>query len=269
MLYYYPTRYSPFWITVTKMIDELYAEKDKEDVCILSVYLNHNIDQFREKHPNQKLIIYQLEPLCATGHWWSSEQIIKQLKKVDEVWDYDYQNVLYLKLHGINAKFKPFLYSQSNDNITPKPKDIDVLFFGTSTSRRYEWLYNLNFYLRQNTRSMILANVFHPEIDEYIARSKIIINIHNSNGVSQQEQPRISHLLTNGKHVVSEKSEINYYGNLVKEVSDFKEMVLTIHDMLDSYSDNNEYAIKDGFKKLTLDIISDNAKKYLHEKISL
>lgn len=269
MLYYYPIRYHQHWAMISRMIDGVYNDFVKEDICIMSLYLNHDITQFREKHPNQKIIIYQLEPLCCIDHWWKSDDIIKQLKKVDEVWEYDYQNLLYLKLHGINANFRPFLYSKNIDTIQYKPKDIDVLFFGTSTSRRYEWLHNLNFHLRQNTRTMILANIFHPEIDDYIARSKIIINIHNGDTVKQQEQPRLGYLLANGKHIISERSEINYYNNLITEVDDWKEMVLKIHEILDTYNDENELNIKTKFMNLTLDDITNHAKKCLNEKITI
>lgn len=267
MLYYYPIRYHQHWAMISRMLDGLYADKIQEDVCIMSLYLNHNIDQFREKHPNQKIIIYQLEPLCCVDHWWKSDDIIKQLKKVDEVWEYDYQNLMYLKLHGIDAKFKPFMYSSTIDEIQNKPKDIDVLFFGTSTSRRYDWLYKLAFHLRQNTSNIILANVFHPQIDDYIARSKIIINIHNGDTVKQQEQPRLGYLLANGKHIISERSDINYYGDLISEVDDWKGMVLKIHETLDNYSDDNENIIKNKFKNLTLEQLTNHAKKCLHEKI--
>lgn len=251
------------------MIDGVYNDFQQEDICILSLYLNNDVNYFREKHPSQKIIIYQLEPLCCTDHWWKSDDIIRELKKADEIWEYDYQNLLYLKLHGINASFKPFIYSRHIDEIQNTTKDIDVLFFGTSSSKRYEWLQKMTFYLRQNTRTMMLANIFHPEINDYIARSKIVINIHNGETVKQQEQPRLGYLLANGKHIISERSYINYYNDLVTEVDSWQEMVAKIHETLDNYSDENELAIKNKFMNLTLDDITNHAKKCLHEKIAI
>lgn len=55
-------------------------------------------------------------------------------------------------------------------------------------------------------------------MEHFISRSKIILNIH-ANENHRQEQIRINYLLTNNKCIISEKSNINYFDNLINEVS--------------------------------------------------
>jgi hypothetical protein len=250
------------------MAKNSYYNELHDSVLIFSLYLYSDINEFRIKHPGCKLIVYQMEPLCTIDHWWKPEKIIAELKKADEVWDYDYQNVILLKLHGINAKFKPFLYTSENEyRINDSTRDIDVLFYGTASPKRGQWLSDVLFHIHETVNAVCLTNIFHPTIENYINRSKIIINIHNAPSVRQQEQPRLGYLLTNGKHIISEKSSINYYGDLITEVNDWKEMVITIHDILKNYDIENEKNIKNRFSQISYDDITTHAKQELETKI--
>jgi hypothetical protein len=157
------------------------------------------------------------------------------------------------------------LFLQHNIEVTAN--DIDVLFYGTASPKRGQWLSDVLFHIHETVNAVCLTNIFHPTIESYINRSKIVINIHNAPSVKQQEQPRLGYLLTNGKHIISEKSSINYYGDLITEVNNWKEMVISIHDILKNYDIENEKNIKNRFSQISYEHITEYAKQELETKI--
>jgi hypothetical protein len=82
-------------------------------------------------------------------------------------------------------------------------QDIDVLFFGRLTDRRkrvLDGLADLGLEVR------FLVGVFGQERDHWIARSKVVLNIHASTG-GLFEHLRVLYLLANRKAVVTEPGE--------------------------------------------------------------
>ena len=64
---------------------------------------------------------------------------------------------------------------------------------------------------------MILTHTDGEKLDEYIARSKIIIDLHTEGDDKIQKQSRIYYALINNKCIVSQKSKRNYFKDLIIE----------------------------------------------------
>ena len=88
-------------------------------------------------------------------------------------------------------------------------KDIDVFFFGATTERRVTLLQKLK---DAGLKVVIAFGCYGEERNRLIARSRIIVNIHQHDGLDILEEVRLSFLLSNRCFVVSEKSDCNPYG---------------------------------------------------------
>lgn len=250
MQFIYPARYHWLW--------EMLAESTKlnyyvgENVIVLmGVQLYEDVTKYRETFPNHKIILYQLEPLSEYNAWWSIDKLTSQLHKVDEVWDYEINNINYLRTeHNIHAVYRPFLYSENCCKYVTLggKKDIDVLFYGHYTDYRSKYLDIVN--KKFNGSTMWLSHIHHPLLDEFISRSKFVLNVHHSENLIQQEQARIFYLLANGKEVLSTRSKCNIYGNLITETDSPYEMGEILNEKLVNYDSDKEYYTKYLFKKL-------------------
>lgn len=242
--YYYMDELAEHWAYLGDMLDENYASDLKNVSIIVGACVKYSVDYFRKliNDDSIKIIVYQLEPLLES-HWFSTSKIISNLKGADEVWDYDLDNIKVLKENGINAKFKPILYTDSLNKIENYSNPtIDVLFFGSPTIKRYKTLYDpfiANvipeeiFDIISHTSIVNVYNVWgNNELTDYIRNSKIVLNMNPHDGKSIQQQTRISYLLNNNKCVLSEKSNRNYYGDIIYEFSSPNEMLSNIANIL-------------------------------------
>ena len=225
------------WLDITKMVDDNYY-LDEDETLIVGACSESSCEYLKEAYPgSKKYIVYQLEPLYE-GHWHPASYVISNLKGADEVWDYDLDNIELLKSYGIDAKFKPFLYSEKLNRVPKDDLDIDVLFYGSLTRDRLETIHNVYTKLGNKFNMVVLWNVDGYDLDSYMARSKIILDLHVGHNVDVpkiQKQTRIYYALSNGKCVVSEESIRNYYGDLITESHrDFIPEVLL--EMLDTNS---------------------------------
>jgi glycosyltransferase involved in cell wall biosynthesis len=231
-----------------------------------------DIASIREKHPNKKIIIYQLEQLYNSQSEWynlnSDEQYVinrtnhirKQLSECDEIWDYDENNIEFLYNEGFkNIKHFPMVYCEKlkqKNNIT-KPK-YDILFFGSINDKRLRILkllhkkYNI-LIISPNSDTYksifndnIIDAIHNDKIYEHIFDSKIIVNLHYYES-NIQEQVRLFELLINNCVVVSEKSKTNYFNDLIIEFDGDDDMFNKIDLALDNYNVNRN--ISDKFKK--------------------
>jgi len=121
------------------------------------------------------------------------------------VWDYSLDNVQFLQARGCNARHVPLGYATSMTRIAPAPEqDIDVLFYGDISARRAPVLDSLR---RTGLNVVIESDVYGAKRDALIARAKVVLNIHNHDGIKALETPRIYYLLANRKAVVTEVKE--------------------------------------------------------------
>ncbi len=129
------------------------------------------------------------------------------------VWDYSPDNVRYLKSRGCNARHVPVGYAPSMTRIAPAPaQDIDILFYGDISTRRAPVLDALR---ETGLNVVIVSDVYGAERDALIARAKVVLNIHNHDGIKALETPRIVYLLANRKAVVTElKEDVEIDGGL-------------------------------------------------------
>ena len=251
------------WQDLIRMTEDRYGndigEKDTIIFALCNFRTIHDIK--KEFYGAEKYIVYQLEPL-HDKHWHTKEKIINNIRGADEVWDYDLDNIKILEQYGIKAKFKPFLYTDTLKTVKNKEDpDIDVLFYGSITKGRMELLEKLLHQGLMTEKFVMLFNYEGPDLDEYVARSKIILDMHTDSNHRIQKQTRLFYALINNKCVISEKSFRNYYGDLIVEV-DRDEYVPTIMDYLNNgkWKTHTEN-LSERFKSLSIEDILLNVLK--------
>lgn len=146
-------------------------------------------------------IIYNLEQMGAPSRYLT-ESYIQKLREF-AVWDYSERNLAWLKNNGINpgASLVPIGYVPTLTRISGnEAQDIDVLFYGWVNERRKRIIDEL---VSSGLRVVALHNSFGTELDQYISRSKVIVNIHFYE-TKIFEIVRVSYLWANKKAVVSE-----------------------------------------------------------------
>jgi tetratricopeptide (TPR) repeat protein len=117
-------------------------------------------------------------------------------------WDYSQANIERLAAMGLpRPTYVPIGYVPELTRIAPAAEDIDVLFYGASYQRRYAVLKDLR---DRGLRVKWLSGVYGPSRDAWIARSKIVLNIHYWEA-KIFEITRVSYLLANRRAVVSER----------------------------------------------------------------
>lgn len=279
------------FIPVQKTMIEKFKNIDeyKNVLLLLGYNVGCDIDEYRKIYPDKKIIIYQLEQLFDNKSQWyninsSNKEVVRRtnhiketLHKCDEIWDYDIDNIEFLKSEGFSRiKHVPLPYSENLKRVNKnKNPEYDIIFYGSINERRIKFLE----YLKDNYKLLIIApsydvekykdsiignymvkDVYGDDLFEYIFNSKIVLNLHYYDS-KIQEQARIFELLINNKTVVSEKSRINYYGNIIHEFETPEEMI----EIIDSLLKWQNYSISNEFRKKSLDnsfIKEQSSKKF-------
>jgi hypothetical protein len=260
----WPGNFKVLWEMLSYSLVENYGTKVSSSSLITSILYPKKFLVDFKAIANNKLIVYQHEPLVK-NHYIDSESLLDNLELGDEIWDYDLENINYLKQRGIVATFRPFLYTRALKRIKNiSDPDIDILFFGTLTPYRSKILsdftrnYNIPFdlyHIFANLNIVIAWNKYGKELDELIGRSKIILNLHPYEGEQRQQQARIFYSLINNKCILSEKSKINYYNDMIVEFSGIKDMQAKVGFLL---KDEN-------WKKYTTNNFRAHSRKFLRE----
>jgi|GEM_PF-2247882 len=252
---------NPFEAVRTMILSKYQNQfKYNNTLVILGYNIDFNILEYREKYPNYKIVIYQLEQLYDNKSQWydinnkngavvnRTKHIQKSLSECDEIWDYDLDNINFLKAEGFNNIIHvPLEYTEDlikiNNIINPK---YELLFLGSVNDKRAKILsllcdkYNIcilapevdcSKYKNYNFGKCMNPSAFGDDLYEYVFNSKIIINLHYYESCLQ-EQVRLFELLINGRVIVSEKSIRNYFGNLIYEFDDEKDMFKKIYFLL-------------------------------------
>lgn len=266
---------------IEKALTQKYVHSNAFENCVIVLGYNDGGDfyAFKAKHPGKKIIIYQLELLTSPQSLWYNENstvplTIERTKRAkrwfdgcDLILEYDYTNLDFLKEKGYGDKtiFHPLEYSEANVRELPTvEKKYDVLFYGAINESRVALLNEV----RNHFNVCIVGNFNPPEIKDlatfeiidsqygdyiwpYINESKVILNLHYYPG--SQEQVRIYELLCNGVSVLSEKSNINYFGDLISEFSTKDEMISKLQGLLNEPPFPN--VVKERFKNKQYKIV--------------
>lgn len=149
-------------------------------------------------------IFVNLEQLGEGGAAVSSEYL--QLLGSSGVVDYDRSNVAAYTSHLDDVPVVPFLYAPylaPEASIPLEDRPIDVLFIGSLNDRRRAMLDRI-----ESTGAKVVmfdSPLYGPERDEFIVQAKCVFNAHFY-ASSRFEQARVSHCLSLGTPVVSERS---------------------------------------------------------------
>lgn len=146
-------------------------------------------------------VIYNLEQIDENTWNWAPG--LKVLLSRYEVWDYSPRNIERLKEIAPRIHRLPIGTEPEMTRIRRAPEqDIDVLFYGNISERRRPILEAIS---DAGLKLHVGFGVYGAERDALIARSKVVLNIAQTEG-RVFEIVRVSYLLANRKAVVSEVS---------------------------------------------------------------
>jgi hypothetical protein len=150
--------------------------------------------------PPKNPIFYNLEQLGDDLPWMTMPEFVDLFRRYP-TWDYSQANIEYLAAMGLpRPTYVPIGYVPELTRIAQAAEDIDVLFYGALNGRRYAVLRDLH---DRGLRVKWLSYVYGASRDAWIARSKIVLNLHYWEA-KIFEITRVSYLLANRRAVVSE-----------------------------------------------------------------
>lgn len=144
-------------------------------------------------------IFYNLEQVSDDTMWLTPERLA--LLRTRRVWDYSGSNIAKLAAMGIAATHVPIGYVPEWTRIERAAEDIDVLFYGSTSHRRWDAIEAIE---AAGARVEVVTGVYGAERDAMIARAKIVLNVHFYEAQTF-EIVRVSYLLANKRFVVSER----------------------------------------------------------------
>jgi hypothetical protein len=158
-------------------------------------------------------VFYNAEPLNVSK-WRDNPEWSAAMRNSLGVWGYSKSNAAPVAQLGARFHHVPFGYAPYYEKIfrahtqgKTLAQDIDVLFFGNLSERRRQALEQVQ-RLGVNVRIVSHVNpAYGEELDELLARSKIILGIHDFAEPQAQiaDLARLDHLLSNGLFVVHER----------------------------------------------------------------
>ncbi len=153
----------------------------------------------------QTCIFVNLEQLGEGGASVSPDYL--QLLASSAVVDYDADNLASYARDVNDVPLVPFLYAPYLTPAEPLPledRPIDLLFYGSMNARRRAWLDRIEA-LGFNV-AMFDSPLYGPERDQYISQAKVVLNVPFYES-SRFEQARVSHCLSLGTPVISERTD--------------------------------------------------------------
>lgn len=177
-------------------------ERNLNDIVGIPIILGANLLPYVEnvQLPDYS-IIFNLEQVEQGSSWFTPHYL--NLLKNYQVWDYSDRNIDNLKrffgISGVKKCSIGYVPQMTRLSLVDKP-DIDVLFYGSINERRQRILERLK---EKGLNVKILSGVYGQMRDDWIARSKLVINIHYYSA-QILELIRLSYLLANKVCIVSE-----------------------------------------------------------------
>ena len=200
-------------------------------------------------------IVFNTEQLESINEVWK-KRIIFFAKQGVELWDYSSFNLDFLKKKlKIKGKLFEIGYQHKLQRIKSKnEKEIDVLFYGSINKRRKQIIDKL---LKNKIKVKCLFGVYGKERDEWISKSKIVLNLHMYES-KIFEIIRVFYLLTNGISVISEFDKNTKFNT--KLINGVK------HCTYDEIEKNIIFLLENDKERLNLGINGNNLiKKYPQE----
>lgn len=195
-----------FQDTISSLQKE-FEEDQSNDLIICGA---HDFSKYNDlsllRRQYSRIIVFNQEPLTATQRQFMHPRYENLIKEADEVWDYDEKNIEYLQKIRSDVKLhvlKPF---KDWSKYQVPEKDIDILFYGAMNEHRATVLSEL----RKRYNVVVIGNVFGDALDEFILRSKVLLNIHYFYECAMQEQARMIRWIGAPCRIISEKSWKNY-----------------------------------------------------------
>ncbi len=149
-------------------------------------------------------VFVNLEQLGQGGAAVSADYL--KLLATSAVVDYDSGNIAAYTNHVDDVPVVPFLYAPyvtPQEAIPLEQRPIDVLFIGSLNERRKAMIARIE---AQGANVVLFdAPLYGPERDQYIVQAKCVFNAHFY-PTSRFEQARVSHCLSLGTPVVSERT---------------------------------------------------------------
>jgi hypothetical protein len=178
-----------------------------------------------------RYIIFQLEQ--SPIRKWFIPSYFARLQNALQVWDYNLQNIDYLRERGIDAIHVPLGYCPLFASPIYPPETIDILFLGQLRNNHREATITA---LREAGFTVVANNkTFGEQKKQVVAQAKIVLNLHYGHQAILEE-PRIIPLLTAGKVVISETVDdpryIQLYQDSVIFVQDTNDLIAQCHKWL-------------------------------------
>ncbi|HCK17381.1 MAG TPA: hypothetical protein DHW36_02610 [Thalassospira sp.] len=161
----------------------------------------HLLDISAMRAVPQGTVILNTEQLTGVGEKWR-DQLTGWFQSGLEIWDYSPANIDVIKALGVeNVRYLPIGYQKELQRIDiTAEQDVDVLFYGSVNERRREIFNEIE---ARGLKLQVLMGVYGKDRDQWIARSKVVLNHHYYES-QIFEIVRVSYLLTNAKAVVAE-----------------------------------------------------------------
>jgi glycosyltransferase involved in cell wall biosynthesis len=159
----------------------------------------------------QNTIIYNSERVFSSSTYLPTLQAFVSRF---ETWDYSAGNVRAWRELGISDRvrwLKPGYVPECTTIDPATPTDIDALFYGHVNRRRRAILDEL---AKAGIRTYVLMNTFGGERDAYIARAKLVLNLHDAPD-AVFEMARAVHVLSHRRLLVSESTDDESIADLV------------------------------------------------------
>lgn len=193
----------------------------------VNIIVGYHLLEFSDQLMQTRYIPYQLEQLDAHAGWYT-DNARRILEHADAVWDFSEINIGFLRERSIAAKHLPTGWHRDLE-IIPRAaeRDIDVLFYGSINERRKQLLEALS----EHAKVKVLLGVFGRERDEWIARSKIVLNMHYY-PTRILETVRVSYLLNNRAFVICEDSADNPFAGVDLVTAPYERLIDTCREYL-------------------------------------
>ena len=212
----------PAFIDTKIALEAEFGSDNNGTVCLLGAYelaKYHTLAEYRMHY--KKVIVFNQEQIRTKMFKFMNFEYYTMLNEADELWDYDEYNIEALRLIRSDIKLhilKPCI--QLSCKLCSN-KTFDVLFYGAMNNHRNAVINQL----RKYNINVVVPNKFGDNLNYYIARTKLCLNVHYYTDTALQEQARMIRWVSAGVPILSEVSRTNYmhinecnYNNIVENV---------------------------------------------------